>query len=100
MKRHIICDTRFLEYQVEVDSENNWSDIYPDAVKEIPHAMPYQKDKPAKINTFVDEDHENDLETRQYITGVLIFINKTQSNSTSGGRILQKPQPTDQTWWP
>ena len=43
MKHQIICDTRFLKYQVEVDLEYNWSGLYPDDVGEIPPDMPDPK---------------------------------------------------------
>ena len=39
--------------------------------------MPDLKVKPIIITTFVDADHAHDLETRRFVTGVLMFLNKT-----------------------
>ena len=44
MKLWIIYDTKFLEDQGEVDIELNWSELYPDAVDDIPPEITYPKE--------------------------------------------------------
>ena len=77
MKHRIICDIRLLGYQVEVDIYLNWSELYTDSVEEIPPNMPDTKNNTVIITTFVDAYHSHDIETRQYVNGLLIFLNKT-----------------------
>ena len=43
MKLRIICDIKLLEDQGEVFLDINFSEIYPDAVEDIPPDMPYPK---------------------------------------------------------
>ena len=77
-KLQIICDLSFLEYQGEVDLYIDWRQIHPSDVEEIPHNMTIRKGNPARIIKFVVAYNANDLETRLYFTGVLMFFNKTQ----------------------
>lgn len=37
-----------------------WSEMYPDAVEDIPRDMPTPKHKAATMTTFVDADHTRD----------------------------------------
>ena len=76
MKLRVVCDTRFLVDQVEVDLELNLSELYPDSGGDIPPHMPYSKVGPVRITTFVDADSSHDLETSQFVTGVIMFPNK------------------------
>ena len=77
MKCRIICVTKFLEDQGEVDLELNWSYIYPDYVEEITPDTPGPEGKPVSITAFVDTYYAHYLETRQYLTRVIVFLNKT-----------------------
>jgi hypothetical protein len=52
------------------------SELYPDAVEEIPANAPKPKGRPAQITCFVDADHGGDNVTRRSRTGVLIMLNK------------------------
>ena len=61
MKIRIICDTCFLEDQVKVDLELNWSEMYLNAVEEIPPDIPDPKSTPIRITTFIDADHSRYL---------------------------------------
>ena len=79
MELHIINDTILLENQGEVDKNINWSEIYPDSVEEIPPDMPDTKVNPVRITTFVDEYHSRYLETRQSVTGVIMFLKITNT---------------------
>ena len=60
-----------------VDLDINWSEIYPDAVEDIPPVMSYTKVKNIMITIFVDEDHTHNTKTRLSVTGVLTSLNKT-----------------------
>ena len=77
MKLWIICDTRLLEDQGEVDIYINWSYLYHDAVDNIPTDMSDTKVKPVIITTFVDADNAHDIGTRSSITGLLMFQKKS-----------------------
>jgi len=55
----------------------NWSEIYPDAVEDIPIDMPTPKGMMAKLTTYVDVDHACEKVTRRSISGVLMLINNT-----------------------
>ena len=100
MKLWIIYDTKFLEDQGEVDIELNWSELYPNAVEDIPPEITYPKGNPVRMNNFVDIDHTYDIETRWSVNVLIIFLNKTQSSGTTGGIIMWKPQHTAQIWCP
>ena len=52
------------------------SELYPDAVEEIPTNAPKPRGRPVQITCFVDADHGGDKITRRSRTGVLIMINK------------------------
>ena len=52
------------------------SELYPDAVEEIPTNAPKPRGRPVQITCFVDADHGGDKITRRSRTGVLIMVNK------------------------
>ena len=52
-------------------------EIYPDYVKEVTPDVSDLKFKPVSITIFVDNDHAHYLETRQSVTMLHFFINKT-----------------------
>ena len=60
-----------------VDLELNWSEIYADVVEYIIPDLSDPKGKPGRTTTFVEADHEHDLEIRRSVTGVRMFFNKT-----------------------
>ena len=45
-------------------------------MEELLHDMSEINGKPDRITTFVDEDHYHDIETRLYVTGLMMIINK------------------------
>ena len=55
----------------------NWEEMYPDAVEDIPTNMPVPKGSKVDIMTFIDADHARDKITRRSVTGVLLLINNT-----------------------
>ena len=69
-----MCDTIFLKYQGEVDLDINWFELYPDSVQELTPVTPDTKYKIVRITIFFDGDHVNNIETRRYITGVLMIL--------------------------
>jgi len=60
---------------VKKTSGQNWSEMYPDAVEDIPKDMPIPKGKPVTLTTFVDADHAHDKVTRRSVSGILMLIN-------------------------
>ena len=71
IKWWIVCDTIFLEDWGEVYLDLNWSDLYSDAVEEIPPGTKYTKSKLGIIDTFVISDYAQ--KSRQYVTGLIMF---------------------------
>jgi len=77
--------------EVKVTSGQNWSEMYPDAVEDIPTDMPVPKGRTATVTAYVDADHARDKVTRRSVTGVLLLINNTPLQWVS------KRQPTVET---
>ena len=77
MKRQIIYNVSKPDHSNVVLPKQNWKELYPDAVEELPADMPEPKGEPVIITTNFDADHAHDLETRRSVTGVLIFLNNT-----------------------
>ena len=46
-------------------------------MKELTSKIPDPKGNPVKIITFFDSYYFHDIETRRYVTGVMMIINKT-----------------------
>ena len=63
--------------QVKLTKEQNWSEVYPDAVEDIPKDMPDSLGQPATITTYVDADHARDKVTCRSVTGILMLLNNT-----------------------
>ena len=55
----------------------NWIEMYPDAVENILDVMPVPQGNAVTITTFVDADHARDKITRHSVTGVLMLVNNT-----------------------
>jgi hypothetical protein len=55
--------------------EVDWSDIYPDAAKDLPPNAPETNGNLVQINCFVDADHAGNKVMRQSHLGILIFLN-------------------------
>ena len=60
---------------IKVTKNQNWSEMYPDAVEDIPEDMPPPKGNAVTITTFVDADHARDKLTRRSVSGVLMLVN-------------------------
>jgi hypothetical protein len=76
---------------VQVTRGQNWEEMYPDAVEDIPIDMPVPKGRKAYIIVYVDEDHARDKVTRRLVTGILLLLNNTLL------QWLSKRQPTVET---
>ena len=59
------------------DDLNNWHDLYPDSLLEIPYDAPKPKGPPVRITIWVDADHARDKLTCRSVTGILVMINNT-----------------------
>ena len=53
-------------------------------MEEITPDMPYPKGKHVIITNFVDTGYAHNVESRQFVTGVLMFLNKTPIQWNSG----------------
>ena len=82
-KRRIICETSLLEYQLDVDIELNWLEIYPDSVEELQTDIPYPKSKPIRNNTFVDSYHSHYPKTWRSVIGSMMLQKTSSGISTS-----------------
>ena len=59
-----------IKSQVQVTTGQYWSEMYPDAIEDIPRDMPIPKGRAATMTTFVDADHARDKVTCRSVTGV------------------------------
>jgi len=76
---------------VKVTKGQNWSEIYPDAVEDIPADMPKPLGVGASLTTYVDADHARDKVTCRSMSGILMLLNNTPIHWVS------KRQPTVET---
>ena len=77
-KGTIRFDTSRPEIQgVELETEYNWSQLYPEAREKIPEDAPEALGESVKTWLMWDADHAHDLETRRSVTGMLFFLNNT-----------------------
>ena len=74
MKLWIMCYTFFVEDQVNIYLELNFSELYTYGLEKISSNMSDPKGGPVSITTFFDADHTNGIETRLYFPGVIIFL--------------------------
>jgi hypothetical protein len=77
--------------EIGVTKGQNWAEMYPDAVEDVPTDMPIPKGSLVEISTYVDADHARDQVTRRSVTGVLLLINNTPL------QWLSRKQPTVET---
>jgi len=63
--------------KIKITKGQNWSEMYPDTVEDIPHNMPPPKGRSVKITAFVDADHARDKLTRRSVTGIVVLLNNT-----------------------
>lgn len=77
--------------EIGITKGQNWDEMYPDAVEDIPTDMPVPRGSAVDITAFVDADHARDKVTRRSVTGVLLLINNTPL------QWLSKKQPTVET---
>jgi len=56
--------------------EQDWSDFYKNAVKDIPLNAPAPRGMPVQVNVFVDASHAQSKVTNRFHTGILIHLNK------------------------
>ena len=55
----------------------NWSELYPDADKDIPLDMPDPTGNLATLTCYVDADHARDKVTCRSVTGIVMLLNNT-----------------------
>ena len=79
----MVFDTGHIDHSQLEFKNQEWKDIYPDAVEEIPHDMPTPKGKPVQLTVYVDADHAHDKVTRRSVTGIILFGNKTPLKAIS-----------------
>ncbi|EEC42861.1 predicted protein [Phaeodactylum tricornutum CCAP 1055/1] len=81
LKRHLnsklVCDPKMREFSQVKFSDPMWKEQYPNAVEELPPAMPKPMGRSVQITVFVDAAHADCHVTRRSTTGILIFINGT-----------------------
>ena len=71
-----LVDPKF-EEEVQMTTGQNWKEMYPDAVEDIPENIPEPLGKSLNITAFVDADHARDKVTCRSVTGVLLMLNNT-----------------------
>jgi hypothetical protein len=71
----ILVDPAFPDHSQYSPVEQNWSEFYPKAYKELQPDMPTPKGKAARTTCYVDAVHAHDVVTRRSISGVLLFFN-------------------------
>ena len=79
----MIFDTGCIDHSQLEFKDQEWKDMYPDAVEDIPHDMPAPKGKPVQLTVYVDADHAHDKVTRRSVTGIILFGNKTPLKAIS-----------------
>jgi hypothetical protein len=62
---------------LDTNPSHNWSELYPDAVEDMPPNMPTPLGTNVRITCYVDTDHGHDQLTRHSVTGILVTINNT-----------------------
>ena len=62
---------------VTVDSNDNWSEFYPDAEEDIPQDIMEPLGEEGTITCYVDADHARDKVTCRSVTGILLLVNNT-----------------------
>ena len=78
MKGKIVFDTRDLEIkEADFVEPSLWTEMYPNALEEIPKDVPEPKMRPVSITAYFDASLGCDLVTGRSMTGVLLFINST-----------------------
>ena len=59
------------------DLNNNWHDLYPDAIAETPPDAPAPRGNPMRITIFVDANHACDKVTCRSVFSILVLVNNT-----------------------
>jgi hypothetical protein len=81
LKQHknskLVFDTDMRDFPEEMFLKHDWSEMYPDALEEIPENCPTPLGKGVQISVFADAAHADDLVTRRSTTGIIIFVNGT-----------------------
>jgi hypothetical protein len=106
-KGKIVIDSSYRDNsKFKFTEHDNWKELYPDAVEELPHNMPSPFGKKARITCYVDADHAHDTVTRRSVTAILLFVNntpvrwyskrqKTVETSTYGAELVAARIATD-----
>ena len=77
-KGKLIIDPYLPNHQAyPYDDLNNWRDLYPDTVEEIPPGAPTPKGPKVRVTIWVDADHARDKVTCRSVTGIIVMINNT-----------------------
>ena len=63
--------------EATVTMGQNWSELYPDAVEDIPIGLPEGLGNLATLTCYVDADHARDQVTRRSVTGIVLLMNNT-----------------------
>jgi hypothetical protein len=71
----ILVDPSFPDHTKFQATDQDWTELYPEAEEELPPDMPTPKGKGSRTTCYVDADHAHDLVTRRSVTGVLLFFN-------------------------
>ena len=77
IKGRIIYDTAYLEQEMLLSDEHNWTEFYPDAEEKLVPNAPEPKGKKVRVTVYVDADHAHDQVTRRSVTGIILFLNNT-----------------------
>jgi hypothetical protein len=82
LKRYPAARTKFDPTAPDLSSltqaNNDWSDLYPNAMEEIPEDIIRPMDcGPLRMTVFVDASHANDILTRRSVTGFIMFLGQT-----------------------
>ena len=82
LRTHILSSPlhfeNFSHKHIDNDVVKQMRQEYPDATEELDNRAPKQIYPEIPMTAFVDADHAHDLVTRRSITGLIIFLGKTQ----------------------
>jgi hypothetical protein len=84
----IVVNQPPIRSQTKVTKGQSWSEIYPNAVEDIPEDMPAPKGSAASLTTDLDAVHARDKVTCRSVSGILMLFNNTPIHWVS------KCQPT------
>ena len=77
----IVLDSKILYIDEQIFNFNDkslWKELYPYAEEALPGNTPPPRDKPVYVGYYMNANHAGNLISRQYHTGIIIFVNNSQ----------------------